>query len=108
RMVSRVLAPTSIAGLLGPDWDGQLPEPGTREELDLARRLSTAREGVLGPVVLEPHPQPVDPPTHPRRLRRRLTWLLLRPGRLDRGGLDAGAGAPGQTGPVPTRFAFLQ
>jgi len=84
RMASRVLAPTTVAGLLGPDWDGQIPEPGTRAELDLAKRLSTALEGVLGPVVLEFHPRTVDPPNHPRRLRRRLTWLLLRPGRLDR------------------------
>jgi hypothetical protein len=32
------------------------------------------------------YPGTVDPPGHPRRLRRRLTWLLLRPGRLDRDG----------------------
>jgi len=29
-------------------------------------------------------PRTVDPPGHPRRLRRRLTWLFLRAGRLDR------------------------
>jgi hypothetical protein len=40
--------------------------------------------GILGPVVEALHPWTVDPPEHPRRLRRRLTWLLLRPGRLDR------------------------
>jgi 1-acyl-sn-glycerol-3-phosphate acyltransferase len=84
RMVSRVLPPTSIAGLLGPGWDGAIPEPDSRAELDLARRLSDALEHVLGPVVAEIHPRTVDPPGHPRRLRRRLTWLLLRPGRLDR------------------------
>ena len=38
----------------------------------------------LGPVVEALHPATIDPPDHPRRLRRRLTWLLLRPGRLDR------------------------
>jgi 1-acyl-sn-glycerol-3-phosphate acyltransferase len=84
RMVSRVLPVTSVAGLLGPGWDGLVPEPGTRAELDLARRLSVALEGVLGPVVEELHPRTVDPPDHRRRLRKRLTWLLLRPGRLDR------------------------
>jgi 1-acyl-sn-glycerol-3-phosphate acyltransferase len=84
RMASRVLPPTSVAGLLGPDWDGRRPEPDTREELDLARRLSAALEAVLGPVVLELYPRTVDPPDKPRRLQRRLTWLFLRPGRLDR------------------------
>ncbi len=84
RMASRVLPMTSVAELLGPEWDGVVPEPGTRAEMDLARRLSTALEGVLGPVVEELHPGTVDPPDHPRRLRKRLTWLLLRPGRLDR------------------------
>ena len=38
----------------------------------------------LGPAVVELYPWTVDPPGHPRRLQRRLTWLLLRPGRLDR------------------------
>ncbi len=86
RMASRVLPPTSVAALLGPDWDGVRPEPDTRAELDLARRLSAGLEGVLGPAVLELHPRTVDPPDHPRRFRHRLTWLLLRPGRLDRDG----------------------
>jgi len=84
RMASRVLPPTTVAGLLGPDWDGVMPTEGSRAELDLARRLSAALEGVLGPAVEELYPRTVDPPGHPRRLRHRLTWLLLRPGRLDR------------------------
>ena len=84
RMVSRVLPPTSIRELLGPSWDGALPEPGSREELELARTLSAALADVLGPVVEALWPQTVDPPAAPRRLRRRLTWLFLRPGRLDR------------------------
>ncbi|HEV7809032.1 MAG TPA: hypothetical protein VGO64_00420, partial [Candidatus Limnocylindrales bacterium] len=70
------------------------PAEGTRAELELARRLSGALEGVLGPVVAEKYPRTVDPPTRPRRLRHRLTWLLLRPGRLDRdgpGGASSGA-----------------
>jgi 1-acyl-sn-glycerol-3-phosphate acyltransferase len=85
RMASRVLPPTSVAGLLGPGWDGTLPEHGTRAELDLARRLSSALEEILGPVVTALWPATVDPAEHPRRLQRRLTWLFLRPGRLDRG-----------------------
>ncbi len=83
RMASRVLAPTSVAELLGPDWDGVLPPPDTRAELALARRVSEALAARLDPVVRELHPGTVDPPGHPRRLRRRLTWLLLGPGRLE-------------------------
>jgi 1-acyl-sn-glycerol-3-phosphate acyltransferase len=86
RMASRILPPTSPAALLGPAWDGRLPAEGSREELDLARRLTGRLESILGPVVVELYPATVDPPSHPRRLRRRLTWLLLRPGRLDREG----------------------
>jgi 1-acyl-sn-glycerol-3-phosphate acyltransferase len=84
RMASRILPPTTPAALLGPTWDGRLPAEGSREELDLARRLTERLEALLGPIVAELHPGTVDPPSHPRRLRRRLTWLLLRPGRLDR------------------------
>jgi hypothetical protein len=39
---------------------------------------------MLGPVVESLYPWTVDPPGRARRLRRRLTFLLLRPGRLDR------------------------
>jgi 1-acyl-sn-glycerol-3-phosphate acyltransferase len=84
RMASRILPPTSVEDLLGPGWDGVTPSAGTREEIDLARRLSDALAARLGPVVEELQPWTVDPPGHPRRLRKRLTWLLLRPGRLDR------------------------
>ncbi len=86
RMASRILPATSIRGLLGGAWDGVVPAEGSREELDLARRLTDALAALLGPVVEELHPGTVDPPSHPRRLRRRLTWLLLRAGRLDRDG----------------------
>jgi 1-acyl-sn-glycerol-3-phosphate acyltransferase len=85
RMISRILAPTSVERLLGDDWDGVRPQPDTRAELDLARRLSAALEAILAPVVAELYPRTVDPPDQPRRLRSRLTWLLLRRGRLDRG-----------------------
>lgn len=84
RMASRVLAATSARSLLGDAWDGILPEPGSRAELALARQLTTRLEALLGPEVEALHPSTVDPPSHPRRLRRRLTWLFLRPGRLDR------------------------
>jgi 1-acyl-sn-glycerol-3-phosphate acyltransferase len=84
RMATEVLEPTSARALLGDTWDGTLPPEGSREELELARRLSSRLEAVLGPVVERLHPGTVDPPGHPRRMRRRLTWLFLRPGRLDR------------------------
>jgi 1-acyl-sn-glycerol-3-phosphate acyltransferase len=84
RMASRLLAPTSARELLGDAWDGVLPPEGSREELELARRLSGRLEAVLGPAVEALYPRTVDPPAHHRRLRRRLTWLFLRPGRLDR------------------------
>jgi len=84
RMASRVLPPTSARALLGADWDGVLPDAGSRAELDLARQLNARLEAHLGPAVEELHPRTIDPPGHPRRLARRLTWLLLRPGRLDR------------------------
>ena len=84
RMASRILPPTSPRELLGDDWDGSLPVEGSREELGLAKLLTARFEAVMGPAVEALHPGTVDPPGHPRRLQRRLTWLLLRPGRLDR------------------------
>ena len=86
RMASRVLPGTSVADLLGPGWDGTMPAEDSREELDVARRLTTALETRLGPAVEVLHPWTVDGPSARRLLRRRLTWLLLRPGRLDRDG----------------------
>lgn len=84
RLAARILAPTSIAELLGPDWDGQHAAEGSRQELELARRLSDRFAERLGPAVAALYPWTIDPTDHPRRLRRRLTWLLLRGGRLDR------------------------
>jgi 1-acyl-sn-glycerol-3-phosphate acyltransferase len=83
RMASRVLPPTSARELLGARWDGRLPAPESREELELAKRASEALAALLGPAVEALHPRTVDPPGHPRRFRRRLTWLLLGPGPLD-------------------------
>ena len=83
RMASRVLPPTTARELLADTWDGVLPEPGSRAELELAKRASEALAARLGPAVEALHPATVDPPSHPRRLRRRLTWLLLGPGPLE-------------------------
>jgi hypothetical protein len=85
RMASEVLAPTSARELLADAWDGTLPPEGSREEMALARQLTERFESLLAPAVERLHPETIDPPGHPRRLRKRLTWLLLRPGRLDRG-----------------------
>jgi 1-acyl-sn-glycerol-3-phosphate acyltransferase len=82
RMASRVLEPTTIGELLGPDWDGRVPEPGTRAELDLARRISDELAARIGPVVEALHQGTLDPPGQPRRAGRWLTWLLLGPGPL--------------------------
>ena len=89
RMASRVLPPTSARDLLGDGWDGTLPEPDSREELALARRVSDALAARIAPVVEALHPGTVDPPAHRRRLRHRLTWLLLGPGPLEH---EAGRG----------------
>ena len=83
RMASRVL-PARTTRDLTPDWTGFVPEAGSKEELELARRMTAALEAVLRPVVEELYPWTVDPPGRRRWLRDRLTWLLLRPGRLDR------------------------
>ena len=84
RMASQVLPVTSARELADLAPDAPFPTPGSREELELARRLTDRLAERLGPVVEALHPSTIDPPEHPRRLRKRLTWLLLRPGRLDR------------------------
>jgi 1-acyl-sn-glycerol-3-phosphate acyltransferase len=83
RMASRILPSTSVADLLGSSWDGQRPEEGSRAEMDLGRRASDALAARIKPVVEALQPGTVDPPDHPRRLRRRLTWLLLGPGPVE-------------------------
>jgi 1-acyl-sn-glycerol-3-phosphate acyltransferase len=84
RMASRVLPLVTVRELAGLPPDAELPALGSREELELARVMTGALATRLGPVVEALHPSTIDPPEHPRQLRRRLTWLLLRPGRLDR------------------------
>lgn len=76
RLASRILPPTSARELLGDGWDGVVPEPGSRAELDLARRLTERFADLLGPAVAALYPGTVDPPDRPRRFRG-LTWLLL-------------------------------
>jgi 1-acyl-sn-glycerol-3-phosphate acyltransferase len=86
RLASQVLRVTSARALADLAPGEPFPPEGSREELTLAHRMSDALGEMLGPAVEALQPWTVDPPGHPRRLRRRLTWLLLRPGRLDRDG----------------------
>jgi 1-acyl-sn-glycerol-3-phosphate acyltransferase len=83
RMASEVLPATSVRALV-PAWDGVVPGAGSREELELAREATAALEALLRPAVERLHVETIDPPGRRRLLRDRLTWLLLRPGRLDR------------------------
>lgn len=76
RLASRILPPTSARELLAEGWDGVAPEPGSRQEMDLARRVTDRLADVLGPAVAAIYPGTVDPPERPRRLRG-LTWLFL-------------------------------
>jgi len=86
RMASRVLPVASVRALAGLESGAALPAEGSREELEMAHRMSDALAAMLGPAVEALYPETIDPRSHPRRLRDRLTWLLLRPGRLDREG----------------------
>jgi 1-acyl-sn-glycerol-3-phosphate acyltransferase len=86
RLASRILPPRTVREMARLEPGVPLPTPGTREELALARAMTEHLSEILGPVVEALYPETVDPPGHPRRWRRRLTWLLLRPGRLDRDG----------------------
>jgi 1-acyl-sn-glycerol-3-phosphate acyltransferase len=86
RMASRILPPTNAHELLGASWDGRVPLPGTRDELELARRLTERLEMLLGPEVAALYPATIDPPDRPRRLRG-LTWFLLK--RTPRDTVDA-------------------
>ncbi len=86
RLASRILPATTVRALAGLMAREPFPAPGSKEELVVARRMSEALAAIIGPAVEELHAWTVDPPGHPRRFARRLTWLLLRPGRLDRDG----------------------
>ena len=84
RIASQVLPVTSVRELAGLAPGAAFPAEGSREEFALAHVMSDALATLLGPAVEALYPWTIDPPSHPRRLKRRLTWLLLRPGRLDR------------------------
>jgi len=86
RMASQILPVTSARALAGLAPDAPPPAEGTRDEFAVAHRMNEALAAILGPAVEALQPWTTDAPGHPRRLRRRLTWLLLRPGRLDREG----------------------
>jgi len=87
RMATRVLAPTSAEALLGAALGDPGPEPGSREELDLAHELTERLAAMLGPVVTELYPGTVDPPVRPRRFRG-LTWLFIARPKASRDGQD--------------------
>jgi 1-acyl-sn-glycerol-3-phosphate acyltransferase len=70
RLATRILPPTTMAELAGEAWSS-VPEPGSREELAVARRAAEALEAMLAPVIAEIYPPTVDPPTR----RRRWPWL---------------------------------
>ena len=70
RFATRILPPTTMAELAGEGWSG-VPEPGSREEVAVARRAAEALEAMLAPVIAEIYPLTVDPPTR----RRRWPWL---------------------------------
>ena len=68
RMASRILPATTSRELAGLEPGATLPAPGTREELDLAKRMTDRLGALLGPVVEALHAGTIDPPDHPRRL----------------------------------------
>ncbi len=84
RMASEVLPATSAVELLGGDAPAAAPGFGSREELELARRVTARLEEIIGPAVERLHPWTLDPPGRRRPMRDRLTWLLLRRGPLER------------------------
>jgi 1-acyl-sn-glycerol-3-phosphate acyltransferase len=76
RMATRVLPPTTARELLGEEWPAAAPKEGSRQEIELAHRLTERLAGLLGPAVAELHPATIDSPGTPQRLPG-LTWLLL-------------------------------
>ena len=86
RIASRVLPATSVRALAGLAPGDPFPAEGSREELALAHRMCDSLAALLGPEVETLYPWTVDPPGHPRRLKARLTWLLLPRGNVDRDG----------------------
>lgn len=75
RFATRILPPVTVAELAGAAWAGT-PEPGSRDELRIARIAAEGLEARLAPVIADLHPSTVDPPTRPRHWPW-LTGLLL-------------------------------
>ena len=69
-MAVRILPPASAEQLLGDSWAGP-PEPGSRDELRTARKLSEAITARIDAAVAELYPNTVDPSGR----ERRWTWL---------------------------------
>ncbi len=66
RMAVRILEPTSPEQLLGSRWHGT-PEPGSRDEIRVARELTVAMGARLAPEIERLHRSTSDPADHPRR-----------------------------------------
>jgi 1-acyl-sn-glycerol-3-phosphate acyltransferase len=76
RIASRLLPAVTARELAGETWNGTAPAPGSKEELEVARVMTDRLEAILAGAVAEIWPPTVDPPSHPRRLRERLTnWF---------------------------------
>ena len=106
RMATEVLEPTSARALLGDDLGRDAAAGGVARGARRSPGASRERfEEVLGPAVERLHPGTVDPPGHPRRLKRRLTWLFLppRPPRPRPGGLTRRPRRPRASGDAPSR-----
>ena len=70
RVVVRILAPATPEELLGESWAGS-PEPGSRDELRAARKLSEVVTARIDAAIAELYPSTLDTSDRPRRWR----WL---------------------------------
>ena len=70
RISVRILPPTSAQELLGDTWKGR-PEPGTRDELRVARAMTKAITEQISAALVEDYPGTVDPP----EMKRHWPWL---------------------------------
>lgn len=76
RIASRILPPMTAAELAGDAWLGSTPAADSKEELAVARVMTDRLEAMLAEAVAAIWPPTVDPPSHPRRFRDRLTnWF---------------------------------
>jgi 1-acyl-sn-glycerol-3-phosphate acyltransferase len=66
RIAARVLPATTVRELLGAEWDGSSPEPGTREELRLARRITELLGERIDAELRAIYAGTIDPPGRPR------------------------------------------